>query len=101
MFVDGDTIMFEACIIIVKYYVLMNSVFKFNSTELNPQVEQYLAEYLSKPLHPSCSLLAPLGIKSGRPLQRRMSVKGAVKKTRSILSSDGRSFIFHNLLLQY
>lgn len=57
--------------------------------ELNPQVEQYLAEYITKPLNPPSSLLAPSGAKSGRPLQRRMSVKGAIKKTRSIICTDG------------
>ncbi|XP_065220249.1 probable phosphorylase b kinase regulatory subunit alpha isoform X3 [Planococcus citri] len=58
--------------------------------KLNAQVEQYLDEYVTKPLHPPSSLLAPSGgTKSIRPLQRRMSVKGAIKKTRSIISADG------------
>lgn len=59
--------------------------------KLNPQVEQYLAEYVTKPLHPPSSLLAPSGARSGRPAQRRMSVKGAIKKTRSIISADASS----------
>lgn len=74
--------------------------FKLNCIELNSQVEQYLAEYVTKPLHPPSTLLALSGAKSLKLLQRRMSVKGAIKKTRSIISADGIAFIIYDVLSQ-
>lgn len=53
--------------------------------ELNPQVHQYLEEHLMKTLSTKSSLLvAPGSSRRGRYLKRRMSVRGAIKKTRTI-----------------
>ncbi|XP_058794733.1 probable phosphorylase b kinase regulatory subunit alpha isoform X2 [Phymastichus coffea] len=51
---------------------------------LNPQVQQYLDEHLMKAFPLRTSLLDKPPTNSGRNLRRRMSVKGAIKKTRSI-----------------
>ncbi|XP_018569604.1 probable phosphorylase b kinase regulatory subunit alpha isoform X1 [Anoplophora glabripennis] len=53
--------------------------------KLNPQVHSYLEEYLVKSLSHKSLLLLTSGIRPRtRNLKRRMSVRGAVKKTRSI-----------------
>lgn len=53
--------------------------------ELNPQVHQYLEEHLMKTLSTKSSLLvAPNPNRRREFLKRRMSVKGAIKKTRTI-----------------
>lgn len=54
---------------------------------LNPQVEQYLDEHLMKSSHPT-SLLVKSTSKQRMNPRRRMSVKGAIKKTRSIINAD-------------
>ncbi|XP_014208892.1 probable phosphorylase b kinase regulatory subunit alpha isoform X2 [Copidosoma floridanum] len=51
---------------------------------LNPQVQQYLDEHLMKAFPLRTSLLDKPLIQGARNLRRRMSVKGAIKKTRSI-----------------
>ncbi|XP_051160571.1 probable phosphorylase b kinase regulatory subunit alpha isoform X2 [Leptopilina boulardi] len=51
---------------------------------LNPEVQQYLDEHLMKAFPHRTSLLSRTGVKSTKNLRRRMSVKGAIKKTRSI-----------------
>ncbi|XP_011157489.1 probable phosphorylase b kinase regulatory subunit alpha isoform X1 [Solenopsis invicta] len=54
--------------------------------KLNPQIQQYLEEHLMRPFPHRTGLLSKhvQGIRSGKNLRRRMSVKGAIKKTRSI-----------------
>lgn len=53
--------------------------------ELNPQVHQYLEEHLVKSLSTKSSLLITSGSRTRiKNLRRRMSIRGAVKKTRSI-----------------
>ncbi|KAJ8936869.1 hypothetical protein NQ314_012133 [Rhamnusium bicolor] len=53
--------------------------------KLNPQVHSYLEEYYVKSLsHKSSLLLVPSIRSRSKNLKRRMSVRGAVKKTRSI-----------------
>ncbi|XP_075211551.1 putative phosphorylase b kinase regulatory subunit alpha isoform X2 [Lycorma delicatula] len=54
---------------------------------LNPQVEQYLDEHLMKSSHRSSLLVKPTSKHRMNP-RRRMSVKGAIKKTRSIINAD-------------
>ncbi|XP_034945410.1 probable phosphorylase b kinase regulatory subunit alpha isoform X2 [Chelonus insularis] len=51
---------------------------------LNPQVQQYLEEHLMRSFPHRTDLLNRAAVKSGKNLRRRMSVKGAIKKTRSI-----------------
>ncbi|KAJ9596970.1 hypothetical protein L9F63_012000, partial [Diploptera punctata] len=51
---------------------------------LNPQVQSYLEEHLLKSLTPRSQLLTRSSVRKGNTLRRRMSVKGAIKKTRSI-----------------
>lgn len=59
--------------------------------ELNPQVYHYLEEHLQKSLaHKTTLLTSPTPRRINRHLlKRRMSVRGAVKKTRSI-NVDGK-----------
>ncbi|XP_063989272.1 probable phosphorylase b kinase regulatory subunit alpha isoform X1 [Diachasmimorpha longicaudata] len=52
--------------------------------KLNPQVHQYLEEHLMRALPHRAGLLRGPGVRTGKNLRRRMSVKGAIKKTRSI-----------------
>lgn len=53
--------------------------------KLNPQIQQYLEEHLMRPFpHRTGLLNKPGPIRTGKNLRRRMSVKGAIKKTRSI-----------------
>ncbi|KAK0083395.1 hypothetical protein PV325_008847 [Microctonus aethiopoides] len=52
--------------------------------KLNPQVAQYLEEHLMRSFPNRSGLLNRPAIRSGKNLRRRMSVKGAIKKTRSI-----------------
>nr|XP_037870704.1 probable phosphorylase b kinase regulatory subunit alpha isoform X2 [Bombyx mori] len=53
--------------------------------KLNPQVQCYLEEHLLKSFSNKMSVLQRVpGAKHGRALRRRMSVRGAIKKTRSI-----------------
>ncbi|XP_018360709.1 PREDICTED: probable phosphorylase b kinase regulatory subunit alpha isoform X1 [Trachymyrmex cornetzi] len=53
--------------------------------KLNPQVQQYLEEHLMRPFPHRTGLLNKHGpIRTGKHLRRKMSVKGAIKKTRSI-----------------
>lgn len=52
--------------------------------KLNPQVQQYLEEHLMRAFPHRTGLLNRPIIKSGKNLRRKMSVKGAIKKTRSI-----------------
>lgn len=52
---------------------------------LNPQVQQYLEEHLMKSFsHKSSLLTQTRGNRHNRMMRRRMSCKGAIKKTRSI-----------------
>lgn len=48
------------------------------------KVQQYLDEHLMKAFPLRTSLLNRSATQSGRNVRRRMSVKGAIKKTRSI-----------------
>ncbi|CAH0717291.1 unnamed protein product, partial [Brenthis ino] len=53
--------------------------------KLNPQVQSYLEEHLLRSFSNKFSFLSrPSGLKNARVLRRRMSVRGAIKKTRSI-----------------
>ncbi|XP_053600146.1 probable phosphorylase b kinase regulatory subunit alpha isoform X4 [Plodia interpunctella] len=53
--------------------------------KLNPQVQSYLEEHLLKSFSNKLSVLSrPAGARHSRALRRRMSVRGAIKKTRSI-----------------
>ncbi|CAK9801003.1 Probable phosphorylase b kinase regulatory subunit alpha [Anthophora plagiata] len=52
--------------------------------KLNSQVQQYLEEHLMRPFPHRTGLLNRPVIRTGKNLRRRMSVKGAIKKTRSI-----------------
>ncbi|XP_039745563.1 probable phosphorylase b kinase regulatory subunit alpha isoform X1 [Pararge aegeria] len=53
--------------------------------KLNPQVHSYLEEHLLKSFSTKFSFLSrPTGLKNAKMLRRRMSVRGAIKKTRSI-----------------
>ncbi|CAH0759086.1 unnamed protein product [Diatraea saccharalis] len=53
--------------------------------KLNPQVQSYLEEYLLKSFSNKLNYLSrPVGARNVRALRRRMSVRGAIKKTRSI-----------------
>ncbi|XP_060820342.1 probable phosphorylase b kinase regulatory subunit alpha isoform X5 [Bombus pascuorum] len=52
--------------------------------KLNPQVQQYLEEHLMRAFPHRTGLLNRPITKTGKNLRRRMSVKGAIKKTRSI-----------------
>ncbi|XP_047360415.1 probable phosphorylase b kinase regulatory subunit alpha isoform X4 [Vespa velutina] len=52
--------------------------------KLNPQVQQYLDEHLMRALPHRIGLLNKPLVRTGKNLRRRMSVKGAIKKTRSI-----------------
>ncbi|KAK0159634.1 hypothetical protein PV327_010728 [Microctonus hyperodae] len=52
--------------------------------KLNPQVAQYLEEHLMRSFPNRSGLLNRPAVRSGKNLRRRMSVKGAIKKTRSI-----------------
>ncbi|XP_026671676.1 probable phosphorylase b kinase regulatory subunit alpha [Ceratina calcarata] len=52
--------------------------------KLNPQVQQYLEEHLMRALPHRTGLLNRPIIRTSKYLKRRMSVKGAIKKTRSI-----------------
>ncbi|XP_030028189.2 probable phosphorylase b kinase regulatory subunit alpha isoform X3 [Manduca sexta] len=53
--------------------------------KLNPQVQSYLEEHVVKSLWHKPSVLARApGARHARALRRRMSVRGAIKKTRSI-----------------
>ncbi|KAK7863565.1 hypothetical protein R5R35_014068 [Gryllus longicercus] len=51
---------------------------------LNPQVHKYLEEHLLKSITPRSQLLSRSPSQKKRSLRRRMSVKGAIRKTRSI-----------------
>lgn len=61
--------------------------------ELNPQVEQYLEEHMMKCLNQKTTLLKR-PVARGKNLRRRMSVKGAIKKTRSIINIERNYFLF-------
>ncbi|XP_015515360.1 probable phosphorylase b kinase regulatory subunit alpha isoform X1 [Neodiprion pinetum] len=52
--------------------------------KLNPQVQQYLDDHLLRAFPHRSGLLNRPVARSGRNLRRKMSVKGAIKKTRSI-----------------
>ncbi|CAB3256642.1 unnamed protein product [Arctia plantaginis] len=53
--------------------------------KLNPEVQSYLEEHLLKSITNKLSFLSrPSGVRNARPLRRRMSVRGAIRKTRSI-----------------
>ncbi|XP_066589862.1 probable phosphorylase b kinase regulatory subunit alpha isoform X2 [Prorops nasuta] len=52
--------------------------------KLNPQIQQYLEEHLMKPFPHRTGLLNKPVVRTGVNMRRRMSVKGAIKKTRSI-----------------
>ncbi|KAI5641946.1 glycosyl hydrolases family 15 domain-containing protein [Phthorimaea operculella] len=53
--------------------------------KLNPQVQSYLEEHLLKSFSNKFSFLSrPSGLNKARSMRRRMSVRGAIKKTRSI-----------------
>lgn len=61
--------------------------------ELNPQVEQYLEEHMMKCLTQKTTLLKRPVARS-KSLRRRMSVKGAIKKTRSIINIERKYYTF-------
>ncbi|XP_038213012.1 probable phosphorylase b kinase regulatory subunit alpha isoform X2 [Zerene cesonia] len=71
--------------------------------KLNPQVQSYLEEHLLKSFSTKFSLLSRPAAR-GRSLRRRMSVRGAIKKTRSInvdsetLGMEGENVGPHGLL---
>ncbi|CAD0198922.1 unnamed protein product [Chrysodeixis includens] len=53
--------------------------------KLNPEVQSYLEEHLLKSFSNKISFMSrPSGAKDNRALRRRMSVRGAIKKTRCI-----------------
>ncbi|XP_048480950.1 probable phosphorylase b kinase regulatory subunit alpha isoform X1 [Plutella xylostella] len=52
--------------------------------KLNPQVQSYLEQHLLKSFSNKVSVLSHRGGAPARGLRRRMSVRGAIKKTRSI-----------------
>lgn len=52
--------------------------------ELNPNVQAYLDEHLLRSINLKNTLTMKSGSLRPRNLRRRMSVKGAIKKTRSI-----------------
>ncbi|KAF4523628.1 hypothetical protein B566_EDAN010137 [Ephemera danica] len=57
---------------------------------INPQVRKYLEEHLLKSLAPRPRFLVQPAAKNSKNLRRRMSVRGAIKKTRSInVERDG------------
>nr|CAI5842293.1 unnamed protein product [Callosobruchus analis] len=66
--------------------VTLGNLTDFLSTKLNNQVQQYLEEHSVRTLSQKCMLLnaGRTSAKGRHLLKRRMSVKGAVKKTRSI-----------------
>lgn len=53
-------------------------------SELNPNVQAYLDEHLLRSINLKNTLTVKTGSLRPRNLRRRMSVKGAIKKTRSI-----------------
>lgn len=53
-------------------------------SELNPNVQAYLDEHLLRTINPKSTIPVKTGSLRPRNLRRRMSVKGAIKKTRSI-----------------
>ena len=64
-------------------------IYLFIFVGLNPQVEQYLEEHMMKTLSSRTTLLTrPLS--RNKMIRRRMSVKGAIKKTRSIINAESR-----------
>ncbi|XP_022828874.1 probable phosphorylase b kinase regulatory subunit alpha isoform X4 [Spodoptera litura] len=53
--------------------------------KLNPEVQSYLEEHLLKSFSNKINFLPrPAGARNARAMRRRMSVRGAIKKTRSI-----------------
>lgn len=68
--------------------------------ELNPQVEQYLEEHMMKCLTQKTTLLKR-PVARGKMLRRRMSVKGAIKKTRSIINIERNYFPFLYLYFHF
>lgn len=68
-----------------------------NFLELNPQVEKYLEEHLFKSLSSKSTILeSPASGKSKvKHLKRKMSIRGAVKKTRSInIDGENKFYLF-------
>nr|CAD7397132.1 unnamed protein product [Timema cristinae] len=59
---------------------------------LNPQVQKYLEDHLLKSLVPRPQLLNRAVVRKGKMLKRKMSVRGAIKKTRSIISMEADGF---------
>ncbi|XP_044012808.1 probable phosphorylase b kinase regulatory subunit alpha isoform X2 [Aphidius gifuensis] len=57
--------------------------------KLNPQVHQYLEEHLMRAFPHRTGLLSRPAIRTKPNIRRRMSVKGAIKKTRSIAVESG------------
>lgn len=53
-------------------------------SELNPAVQAYLDEHLLRSINLKHTMTMKAGTLRPRNLRRRMSVKGAIKKTRSI-----------------
>ncbi|CAG9090189.1 unnamed protein product [Plutella xylostella] len=62
--------------------------------KLNPQVQSYLEQHLLKSFSNKVSVLSHRGGAPARGLRRRMSVRGAIKKTRSI-NVDLANFASH------
>ncbi|XP_073998060.1 probable phosphorylase b kinase regulatory subunit alpha isoform X1 [Rhodnius prolixus] len=59
---------------------------------LNPEVQLYLEQHIMKCINAKMNLLSKSGAKKANPsLRRRMSVKGAIKKTRAIIGVDSDS----------
>jgi phosphorylase kinase alpha/beta subunit len=73
-------------------------------SELNPQVEKYLNEHMVKSMTQRPRLIIPQNRRGSKPVsvQRKQSVRGAIKKTRSI-AVDGiflAPFCYANSLIQ-
>lgn len=70
---------------IIPQFLLLIVIFFLMFSELHPQVQQYMEEHSVKSLSTKYSLLTVNRVApKNRHLIRKMSVRGAVKKTRSI-----------------
>lgn len=63
---------------------LLSNLHPSLNEELNPNVQAYLDEHLLRSFNQKSTLTMKAGSLRSRNLRRRMSVKGAIKKTRSI-----------------
>ncbi|XP_008550075.1 probable phosphorylase b kinase regulatory subunit alpha isoform X2 [Microplitis demolitor] len=62
--------------------------------KLNPQVQKYLDEHLMRAFPLRSGLLNRPAVRSGRNLRRKLSFKGAIKKTRSIAVEPSFSIFY-------